>query len=156
MRFKKYSCDKKYIEETDRIEKDLLTARTQAERLLIFQIASFQKTFMNDVKEEKNNNSKEFSESKRNSLNKEDKMEINEIQREISFHYGYLLKYIKSTHNLKMHFLEQLNPNSTVIFYQLWEEIDDLYNSIFNDIFATEEQAFLQLQRIRQNFKIIL
>jgi hypothetical protein len=156
---KKYSEDLKFVDDLNKIEKELCTARNQAERLMIFQIAFFQKNFMSDMKEEKNalnNSQKDDTENKTKNLNKEEKLEINEIQREISFHYGYLLKYMKTTHNLKKLFLEELKENPISLYFNLWEEIDDLYNSITNDVFTTEAQAYHSFQRIRQNFKNLL
>ena len=132
----------------NKIEKDLLNARNQSERLMIFQINHFQEKFLNKSKDDK---SLTFCLENDNSIH-----EAFENQREVSFHYGYLLKHLVSTHHLKIQFTDILKEKSIILFFQLWEDVDELFNLIINDVFTSQKDAFLSFQRIRQNFKNIL
>ena len=147
-------CEENDLKE---IEGDLLDARNQLERLMIFHLNHFQSIFMNKQREEKSS-STDSSEKKSNNIQREDNIitQLIENQRDLSFHYGYLLKYLVSTHYLKKRFIEELKEKSFVFFFQLWEEVDDLFNSMMNDIFITQKDVFLSFQRIKQNFKNIL
>ena len=153
MRFKKYAQDVAKVEDIDSIEKDLQIARNQSEKLMIFQIGYFQKTVLSKVNDKKFNTKLD---TKILYYNKEDYVELNDTPRETTYHIGYFLKYIKNTHYLRYQFIENLKEKAIIYHFQLWEEIDDLYNAILNDIFITEKQAFHAFQRIKQNFKNIL